>query len=101
MPARKQPSTEIIHSPGGWVIDKRISLPTLLTLLGYGLFTSWYVAKIDSRVTTAQETAVAADVKAQKAVDTQTAFGERLVRIETLVEGTNQAIARVEKKLEK
>jgi hypothetical protein len=101
MPRHKNPDTELIHSPGGWVVDKRISLPTLVTLIFYALFSAWYVAKIDSRVTAAQEAAVAADAKAQKAVDAQTSFGERLVRIETLVEGTNQAIARVEKKLEK
>lgn len=100
-PPRKQESTEIVHSPGGWVIDKRVSLPTLLTLIGYALFSAWYAAKIDSRISANETATYAAELKAQKALDAQTDISQRMVRIETLLEGQNQAIARIEKKLEK
>jgi len=98
---RKLPSTELIHSHGGWVVDKRISLPTLMTLVGYALFSAWYAAKIDSRIATNETAVFTADMKAQKALDAQTDISQRMVRIETLLENTNQSIGRIEKKLEK
>lgn len=93
----------VTNVSSGWIVDKRISLPTLLTLVGYALFSAWYVAKIDSRLTNAETAAsevkgmvIAADVKAQKAIDSQATYGERLARIETVVLGIDKKIDRLE-----
>lgn len=100
MSPQKQ-DTEIVHTNAGWVIDKRISLPTLITLVVYALFSAWYVAKLDSRIEENSRATFVADLKAQKALDAQTDVSQRMVRIETLLEGQNQAVARIEKKLER
>lgn len=99
--AKNKTDTELMHSQSGWVIDKRISLPTLITLVVYALFSAWYVSKLDSRLAANEATAFAAELKAQKALDGQQDISQRMVRIETLLENTNQSIGRIEKKLER
>ena len=90
-----------MHTTSGWVIDKRISLPHLCILLSWIAGSIWYMAKFDSRMTENENKVFAADMKAQKALDAQVDIGQRMVRIETLLESTNQSIARIEKKLDK
>lgn len=92
---------EILHTPTGWVVDKRISLPTLVLFGAYALSAAWYMSKQDSRIETNEKNIVRIEDKAQKALDKSATTEARIVRIETLVEVTSAAVGRIEKKLEK
>lgn len=81
--------------------DPRISLPTLIILAAQAISGVWFASKLDSRVSDNERSISTVEAKAQRALDNQTQYGERLVRIETLMENVNGAMQRVEKKLDK
>lgn len=82
-----------------WHLDKRIPVALILTLIGYGLFGTWWASRLETRVTGHDkriETLEAATVESAK---TQATINERLGRIEERANAQVMILERIERRL--
>lgn len=68
----------------GWHLDKRIPIALVVTILLQTVGAIWWAATISARVTALEDKPP-----------------ERLVRVETQVEGINKTLERIEQKLDR
>lgn len=100
MIGRRQPLQQLELS-NGWVIDKRISLPTLLTLLVYLVAMVWTASKFDSRLTTVENVTSDNTKKIEQIGADYTSIMVRLATIDERQASIQVALGRIEKKLDR
>lgn len=85
---KRKPETVIDQSDSRWHWDKKVPIALIVTLLGQGLWASWWASKMESRVEFLERGYATAGPQSANT-------SERLIRVEEAVKGVKDGVTEI------
>ena len=83
-----------------WTLDKRIPVALIVALVAQAITFGWMASALNSRVENLETYVADSKIATAAQVSTERDRGDRLIRVETLMESIQRSVTNIERKLD-